>query len=158
MLIRSTSSWAVLLLACKIPLGEHGEGSAGNYVYKFPLDRKGPPGLLTKVDQTKAVFPQLAQRVEEFFARKSLVQYLEFVENYVDTVKSKPELGQVQLFVANWKPIVTKDDAKDWVTMPQILRDLGPGKERLTYLRAFQVLQGGLSETTDVVDTKDLLN
>ena len=159
--IRSSLPDVVLLLACKISIDDQQSNQAGHFFYKFPNDRPpnqdGPSGLWAYVDTQTPVLPQLVARAEKFFERKPLVQSIEFVENYRDViVLDNPENKCAQLYVAHWKPLVSKEEASGWLTIPEMLRSLSSGKTRLAYLRAFQVLQGGLTQEIDAVDTKDL--
>jgi len=81
-------------------------------------------------------------------------RHLEINQEYADeiAVTGGPN---VTLYLARLAPAAGFVATAEWPTMPELLRAL-QGRKRLPYLRAWQVLAGGLTLDTKAVETDKL--
>lgn len=123
---------------------------------RFPVDKSPWPGLNLKVDTLLGINSQLKDRAalelgpwagakceiwQEYSAvlrRDSLLTTL-----YVAIVRpSKEELASTP-----WST---------WETLPALIRTLPKDRNRLAYLKAWQILSGALEETTKALDVNEV--
>lgn len=111
------------------------------------------PGLKFAVAPLTPINIQLAAAASSFFARE-VGLYLNIEQNYADAVSAAD--GAVTLYLARLAPEAGIVASDSWLSIPALLRQLS-GRARIPYLRAWQVLAGGLTLATKAVDAADAL-
>ena len=136
---------AVLLVAVRDSLG----------VLRVPGGAGAFPGLTVAVAPLMPILPQLTDAASAFFG-KDVARRLDIVQDYADELLETPGGEPVAtLYVATLAPEAEVLAQAEWPSMPDILRRL-KGKSRIPYLRAWQVLAGGLHLNTKAVDAAEL--
>lgn len=135
---------AVLLLGVKDDRG----------VLRFPFSANGVvPGLCFEVLPLAPIGEQLVRAASEALSAPvglSLTIQQEFAD-----VMTLPNGSEATVYLAT----ISAPHARahpNWPSMPEMLRGMDKDRRRLPYLRAWQVLTGGLQLNTKVVDMDEV--
>lgn len=110
------------------------------------------PGLNFAVKPLTPINEQLVATASAFFGR-NVALALHVWQELADEL-TLPSGARATLYVASLNdPAVVATSA--WPVIPELLRALPATKLRLPYLRAWQVLQGGLKVDTKALDVSD---
>jgi len=144
--IQCSTPRAVLLIAVEGPRG----------LFRFPNDRGDWPGLGLQVDMLNSINEQLQRRAQEFFGPwGSRCHIWQEYSALLDRDGSAP----ATLYVAKITP---KDNELDertwaqWLTLPELVQTLPKDRNRLSYLKAWQILSGALEENTKALDVDEV--
>ncbi len=144
LLLNCQTDFAVLL--CAVP-DERG-------VLHFPSnDSTLLPGLNFTVAGLTPINEQLIKEAEGFFGKR-LGNSLQITQEFADPVP-RPDGVMATLYLATVaQGSVTFDPS--WRSLPEILRGLPKNKGRVPFLRAWQILSGGLQLDTKAVDMAEV--
>lgn len=124
-------------------------------VLRCPVVHSVPPGLVTEVRPVIPINVQLAELAESFFGA-AVARHLGIEQEFADpVVATKDESAEFTLYLARLHPDAAIVAPNSWPTIPQILRGLS-GRMRVPYLRAWQILAGGLQLNTKAVDAAEV--
>ena len=145
MLLNCPTPYAVLVCAVADAQG----------VLRIPVvaDAGETPGLRFAVQGLKPINIQLAEAAAQFFGRE-VGLHLNIEQEYADEVSTAA--GAVTLYLARLAPQAGIVASESWLSIPALLRQLS-GRARIPYLRAWQVLAGGLKLTTKAVEAGEAL-
>jgi len=142
--LKANTPYALLMVGCHFTEGP----------IRFPNDDSELPGILVKLDEGLSVNELLIAGAQKILGDtidgKSLDIHQEFSSPlelkdgeaatlYLATIEAKYDMG-----------------SKEWKTMPELIREMPKDRGRLAYLRAWQVLGGGLNEDVKAFDVEDL--
>lgn len=125
---------------------------------RFPNDQNGWPGLTVKVDPMLGINGQLLERVK---AEPGLMHTppVSIWQEYSARLEPSPGRDISTLYVAVVRPgsmALQSMPWTQWQTLPEIIRSLPKDRNRLAYLKAWQVLSGALTETTKALDIDEV--
>ena len=138
---------ATLLLAVKSPDG----------VLRFPNDETQWPGLSLKVNILLNINSQLMERSRQEFNDPTL--RIDIWQDYSAQIFDSTGAAVTTLYVAKYSPsdeVQAKLPFQKWETLPALIRSLPKDRNRLAYLKAWQVLSGGLEENTKALDVDEV--
>jgi len=145
--VKCQTTYAILLL---------GVNSSSDPTLRFPANSDDVPGLLVKTNPSLGINEQFFDYLEKgFFRGENLRKVLVINQEYQDRL-TLPDGQEATLYVGTLELKESHLDPK-WKTIPQIMRDLPQDRGRLPFLRAWQVLAGGLSGQTKAVDLAEAL-
>ncbi len=122
-------------------------------VYYFISENQSFPGIHIETPTRVPIVDPMIEKIEAQLSfslnRHKFYLYSQFCETI--TLENGQ---QASLFLAKY------DDqellkAPNWQTFPQLLRHMPKSKNRLSYLKAWQVLTGAWQEEIEVVEKKD---
>ena len=135
---------AILLCAVKDAAG----------VLRFPEGGPGgQPGLALDVEPLAPINEQLLRGASAALG-KDVALRLAVSQEFADEMTSA-DVVAATLYVGTLDPAAGIVAEKTWATMPDILRRL-QGRARIPYMRAWQVLTGGLQLNTKAVDAAEV--
>ncbi len=144
LIVKCPTDYAVLL--CAVP-DERG-------VLRFPSnDSTELPGLNFAVEAGLPINDQLIQVAEKTLNAR-LHGKLDVSQDFADPVV-RVDGQPATLYVATVAEGAKRSDSS-WPSLPEILRALPKNKGRVPYLRAWQILTGGLKLDTKAVDMADV--
>ena len=110
------------------------------------------PGLLFTCNGQLPINPQLVEQAESYLREEGLGIKMHIWQDYSDTLKlASGETATV--FIARLDRALSDNSMKQGMkTMPEWIRALPKDRSRLLYVRALQVLSGGLTQETKVVE------
>lgn len=142
---------AILLLVVRT-------GATG--LMRLPDGFNKPPGRLFSPRPLLPIAEQLYALAADTLqdpARSALV----LEPNYTDRVLLRPELPEddpratASLYLVSCE-LASQDVSTAWPSFPELLRAMPRNRARLPYLRAFQVLAGGLHLNTKAIEAQEL--
>jgi hypothetical protein len=141
-LIHCPTETAVLLLGLKRDDG----------VFVFPSDEGEIPGIVSAVNPSLPINPQLLQMAHQ----RSGVPIIEISvwQEFQETVKLPG--GELGTLYAAKSIILPQQLPHDVTTLPQMLRNMPPNRNRVAYMKALQVFAGGLEEQTKALDLDEV--
>ena len=123
-------------------------------VLRFPSDGALVPGVFLKVQARTPIHDQLVQSLQRYWPELSGGQ-LDVVQEFSESFTADDQ-HQVTLYLATladkWQA------AARWASFPDLLKSMAHNRSRLPYLKAWQVLAGGLQLNTKAVDAAELKN
>lgn len=127
-------------------------------VLRFPNDRVAWPGLTLKVDPLLGINSQLMERSK---AEPGLAHLppIEIWQEYSAVLNGSSPAEPSTLYVAIVRPSPMSLQTMPWATwetLPAIIRTLDKDRNRLAYLKAWQILSGALTETTKALDIDEV--
>lgn len=144
--IQCETGEAVLLVAVR----------CSDNILRFPNDESKWPGLSFQVNQLLPINPQLIERAQSELGPKAqgISIWQEYSAQMLEGVSPI-----ATLYVAMYEP--TPEDLADlptssWATLPALIRTLAKDRNRLAYLKAWQILSGGLEESTKALDVNEV--
>ena len=122
----------------------------------FPTTATETPGLMFSPGGAQPVNLQILSQVSDYLGLDLNGQAVEICQEYSDTV-TLASGNEATLYLATIRdrPELIKED---WSNLPDHLRAMPKNKNRLAYLRAWQVLTGSLTLNTKVIEADDLKN
>lgn len=119
-------------------------------VMYFVNDDLPSPGINLEISGTTPMNQLIAERImDQFGGSADFNIYQEFQEVFAD------EDGiETTLFLGELTTEGRVDS--EWPTMPEILRSMPKNKSRVAYLKAWQVLTGGLQLNTKAVEVSEV--
>lgn len=119
-------------------------------VLRFPSnDATELPGLNFAVEAGVPINEQLVKAAENLLKVK-LGGKLDVSQDFADPI-TRADGSAATLYVATVQEGAKRAD-ESWPSLPEILRNLPKDKGRVPYLRAWQILTGGLKLETKAVD------
>jgi hypothetical protein len=106
------------------------------------------PGLRFAVVPLIPINIQLAGAAAAFFGTE-VGRHLNIEQDYADAISRHD--GDTTLYLSRLDPAAGIVASAEWLSIPALLRQL-TGRARIPYLRAWQVLAGGLTLATKAVD------
>ncbi len=145
LLINCDTPHATLLLAVECEDG----------LLRFPNDASFWPGLGFKVDMMLPINEQLQSAAKKYIEDQwpkvsiwqeysSLLQHDGVMDSTLYVAKIRPDYS---LLPSAWQ---------SWQTLPALIRTLPKDRNRLAFLKAWQVLSGGLEESTKALDVAEV--
>jgi hypothetical protein len=122
-------------------------------VFRFPTKNNFNPGVVFKADQKIPINQQIISETEAITGYTGLNLDLEIEQNFAAAVEL-PNGDSATMYVG----FVKGDGYKiqeDWHPLPTILREMPKNKNRASYLKAWQVLMGGLTQDSKVIEAED---
>lgn len=124
-------------------------------VLRCPVVHEVPPGLVVDVRPIIPINAQLAEVASAFF-KAEVGRFLDIEQTFADPlVKAKGDEAAFTLYLGRLQAGAAIVAPPEWPTLPQILRSL-TGHMRVPYLRAWQILAGGLQLNTKAVDAAEV--
>jgi hypothetical protein len=146
-LLKCKTDFAVLLVGAQT-----GEGPM-----RFFVGDPKHPGIVFRVQPATGLNEQFIGELGHLVGQPIDGRYLDVEQAFQNpVVLANGEAAT--LFLAKWQPNTATVDFSSWVTMPYLLRQMPKDRNRLGYLKAWQVLTGALSESTKAVDLLDILD
>lgn len=125
-------------------------------VLRFPPVEGDVPGLSFETRPRTPINEQLIDQLKETLARETGASAenleLDINQEYSDTV-DLPDGRQGTLYVAIGSGV---EGPESWPRLPDLLRAMPADRSRVPYLRAWQVLTGGLKLNTKALETEDI--
>jgi hypothetical protein len=125
---------------------------------KFPIDSHYWPGLSFAANPVIGINIQLINRACDILG--SLGQKIDIWQSVALPLLGNNRELESTLFVARLNT-TTESRAilpfNSWPTLPDLIKNLPKDKNRLAYLKAWQVLSGGLEETTKILDRDEVI-
>ena len=145
MILNCPTSKAILLCAVDDTRG----------VLRCPVHGGDFPGLVFNVTPLTPINPQLMALASSFFAR-DITRHLDIEQSFADPIIQRgQEIAELTLYLARLSPAAGMVAPPEWPSIPDILRSL-EGRLRIPYLRAWQILAGGLQLNTKAVDAAEV--
>jgi hypothetical protein len=143
MLGRCRTDWAVLLFGVR----------ANNGIWYFKRTNQNLPGFVREVKPLVNIVEQLLElvpaefldesnfrvQVQHDFSEPVLLEDKSLATLYVATTQTQHDLDMTQ-----------------WATLPELLRAMPRNKQRVAYLKAWQILSGAAYENVKVVESSEL--
>jgi hypothetical protein len=124
-----------------------------NGVLKFPV-AGDPPGLHVAARPLISIDQQLVAAASEALG-KDIALHLSLEQEFADDV-ALPDGKTATLYVGTVAKTAGIQAPGSYQSMPDILRAMAKTRGRLPYLRAWQVLTGGLTMTTKALDLDEV--
>ena len=122
-------------------------------VFRFPSKNNFNPGIVFKADKKLPINEQMISQTESLTGLSQLNLKLDIEQSFSAEVKlPSGELGTLYVGAIHDEQ-VTVDDS--WRPLPMILREMPKDKNRAAYLKAWQVLMGGLTQDSKVLEAED---
>lgn len=145
MIYRCPTKYAVLLLAVR---GEDG-------IFRFPSENAQFPGLLLEPKPLIGIFEQFVDAIQSRLGvalKISITLRHDFSEPLSDV---QGDLGT--LFVGSLTDSsVLKAAGIQLTPLPHLIRGMGKHRNRVSYLKAWQIMSGADSERTVALETQEL--
>lgn len=122
-------------------------------ILRFPSKNTFNPGIVFKAERNIPVNVQLIKEAEKITGFSNLNLALEIEQNFRGDVQL-PNQSFSSLYVG----MVVDSEAQakpSWKSLPEILREMPKHKNRTIYLKAWQVLMGGLTQDNKVLEAED---
>lgn len=144
MLPKCKTPYALLLLGCESDIGP----------MRFPCDPSDGYGLQIEVEAARSINEQLIERTVNFFKLESIRRHVHLHQDY-SCEATLPDGKLVTVYVAtiSGRHRLAKDE---WSTMPELLKKMPKDRNRLAYLKAWQVISGVAQELIKAVELEDL--
>lgn len=113
-------------------------------VYKFPTKNVFNPGIVFRVDRSIFLNEQIICETEKHTGLEGLGLHLDIEQDFSAEV-FLPNGQLATLYVGVVRDFKRKSD-RSWLALPEILRRMPKNKNRSAYLKAWQVLMGGLTQ------------
>lgn len=123
-------------------------------VLRFPEGGATPPGWRAPATALTPINPQLFAAAAAQLER-DVAPWLAIEQQFADPITDDDGVVRTTLYVGRLDRASGIVASAAWPVMPQILRRLG-GRARIPYLRAWQVLAGGLYLETKAVDAAEV--
>jgi len=124
-----------------------------NGVYRFPTKNSFNPGIVFKVNHDLTINQQIMREVESVTGIDNISIAVDIEQNFSAKVQL-PNQESATLYVGRIDFYDTPVN-ESWRPLPEILRDMPKTKNRAAYLKAWQVLMGGLSQEVKVVESDE---
>ena len=123
---------------------------------RFPTISPALPGIPIDVRMNMPINEQLAYCASEYLGHGALLaSHIDVAQDFVEIFPGE-DGSSMSLYVASLHFRHGISDLS-WPTMPQLLRTMPSNRTRLPYLKAWQLLLGGMSGDTKVVEVEDML-
>lgn len=122
-------------------------------VLRFPTKNSFNPGIVFKADRKVPINEQIIKETEAITGYENLNLILNIEQNFSSEIYL-PNKEKATLYVGS----ILKKNLKtheDWKALPIILREMPKDKNRASYLKAWQVLMGGLTQDNKVIEAED---
>ncbi|MDB2447068.1 hypothetical protein N9W79_00425 [bacterium] len=122
-------------------------------VLRFPTKNNFNPGVVFKADGAVPINAQIIKETEALTGLENLNLNLEIEQNFSTEVvlqngdKATLYVGAIHKFEGGIN--------QEWKPLPMILREMPKDKNRPAYLRAWQVLMGGLNQDVKILEADD---
>jgi hypothetical protein len=118
-------------------------------VLRFPNNGQAYPGICFEPQPLIPISEQLIKAATNHLKQDKPVA-IEINHKYSDQVD-----GEYSIYLATLDSKTFSGDS-EWQSMPELLRGMDRSRKRLPFLRAWQVLSGGLELDTTAVENADL--
>ncbi len=139
---------ATLLVAVADPQG----------ILRFPNDPLLWPGLTLTVNVMLGINSQLKDRATKDLGEAG--NHIEIWQEYSSPLLGSSGVAESTLYVSRLADDKSQNsliETKLWPTLPELIRTLPKDRNRLAYLKAWQVLSGGLQESTKALDVEEVV-
>ena len=122
-------------------------------VLRFPTKNNFNPGVVFKADRNLPINEQIIKETELLTGLQKLNLNLEIEQNFSTEVvlqngdKATLYVGAIHKFEGGVN--------EEWRPLPMILREMPKDKNRAAYLKAWQVLMGGLNQDVKILEADD---
>lgn len=126
----------------------------------LPDGRSQPPGRLFTPKPLLPIQEQLLAMAKDILSNQ-VGDHFTVEQNYSDRVILRRDLPEdhpqasATLYLISCE-LASHSASEAWPSFPEVLRTLPRNRDRLPYLRAFQVLAGGLQLNTKAIDAREL--
>ncbi|MCX6118803.1 MAG: hypothetical protein NT027_14780 [Proteobacteria bacterium] len=130
---------------------------------KFPNDASFWPGIGFKVDPLLSINDQILLAIHKVLPSSGLKVHI--WQEYSDLLQREGVMDST-LYVARIdepgsqqldQPKPSFGETQTWSTLPDLIRTLPKDRNRLAYLKAWQVLSGALEENTKALDVAEVV-
>ena len=130
---------------------------------RFPYKDAARPGVLFQPDSNVDMTSQILWEAHRFFASLQASAKVTVVTDFSDPITLEDEqIGTLYLATAMLAGKTDEDILsslrKRSEVLPVLLRNMPKNRNRVPYLRAWQVMSGGLAERTEAISVADLKN
>ena len=154
MILRCPTKYAVLLLAVRGADGVF-RFPSNETTLKLPETTAYTPGLIIEPKALMGIFEQMTNQVIETFNLPNSLG-IDIRSDFAEPL-ARVRDADGTLFVGNWVgDVSTLIDPPTMTPLPHLIRAMGKRKERVSYLKAWQVLSGAASERTVAIETHEL--
>jgi hypothetical protein len=121
---------------------------------RFPADPKDSYGLLIEVEGARPINEQLVDKAVQFFGKENVRRHVQIEQSY-SCEAALPDGKSITVYVAT---VAGRHRlaSKEWPTMPELLKNMPKDRNRLAYLKAWQILSGVAQELIKAVELEDL--
>jgi hypothetical protein len=123
-------------------------------IFRFPCDAAAVPGLVLSVRPLTPILEQVFARVGAVLGIERPGLVYSVCEEDLGTVKDAGGRDATLYLLRAVEPCSITHE--EWPTFPQILRSLSRDRTRLPWMKAWQVLTGGLEAQTKAIEVDDL--
>ena len=123
-------------------------------VLRFPTKNNYNPGVVFRTNRKIPVNEQLINETQVVTGLSGLNVQLQIEQNFSADV-TLPNGDSATLYVGiihDYEGLISEA----WKSLPEILRNMPRDKNRVSYLKAWQVLMGGLTQDSKVVEAEDV--
>lgn len=145
LLIKCPTEFAVLFVGA----------DSGTPPLMFPVIDQALPGISFRVDSRLGINEQLLTALSNFSGQTVHGDGFDVDQRFTATVNLSGG-DSATLYLARWRLPPGEFDLSSWQTMPEILRNMPKDRNRIGYVKAWQVLTGALSESTKAIDIRDI--
>ena len=118
-------------------------------VFRFPNNGKAYPGICFEPIPLMPISDQLSDQLQKNLKLDQSVA-MEINHDYADQIDEEYTVYLAIVDPKNYKA------QSSWQSMPELLRGMDRSRKRLPFLRAWQVLSGGLKLDTTALENADL--
>ena len=123
-------------------------------VFQFYSESSTFPGVKFPVAKNLPIFAQLMGKSAKLFGLTSPAKQIHFDTRFSPQISL--ENDNATLFIATLTETPSNLETQHWHTMPALLRNMPSNRLRLSYLKAWQILQGMFEANIKVIEEKDL--
>jgi hypothetical protein len=122
----------------------------------FPTTSQELPGIVFRPESLQPMNLQIIAKANEVLGTEFTGREIDICQEYSDRVflAGDTEICLYLAIIRNQPSLVSSD----WLNFPDHLRKMPKGRNRLAYLRAWQVMTGSLTLNTKAIETDDLHN
>jgi hypothetical protein len=122
----------------------------------FPTTSAEVPGIVFRPVSLQPMNLQIIAKANSILATNLTGREIDICQDYSDRVvlEGNVEACLYLAIVRNLPNLISSD----WLNFPDQLRKMPKGRNRLAYLRAWQVMTGSLALKTKAIETDDLNN
>ena len=122
---------------------------------RFPSSAPETPGIMLNVRPRTSINELILAKIGDFLGSQFSAQGIDIDQEYHDSVfLSDGREATLYLAHINQHPELVSND---WSTLPELLRGMPQNRNRLPYLRAWQVLSGARDSKTYAIEAADAL-
>ncbi|MFW7377956.1 MAG: hypothetical protein ACOH5I_04020 [Oligoflexus sp.] len=124
-------------------------------IIRVANDIKPWPGIHVKVDSSRPLMPQVRQAWAEFMGKPEFAGKLQALGTIEPLLKLTDHETSCLFVLAMQASDFRAPES--WPTLPELLRSLPAGRNRVAYNKAFQILAGALSDEFHAIEVDETI-